>query len=711
MSAAIIPFVGIATQTARENLVAFIEHAKSQRFFRGPHAISWSSNTWDFRPFIGSRGQNPPGRVIHFTTYETTRRGNRSPDAAFFDAPYLDAAKALIADFLVTSGVATPSKLLTAIRVVEKAFRDLGLPPDICGLTPHVLDRAAEIVQANLQQKWDYGRFLERLALEIVNPARLSASHLLWKSPFLYQGARRNDRVNREGGAGEMTDKLPHLKAIVDLAGVFHSSNYVPDIVITAWFALAMFSPSRVNEILTLPLDCQTQMDGVFGISWRPLKGGAPMTKFATTDEWADVACEAVKRLRELGSKCRIAARWYAENPGRLYLPPGWEHLRGQPMTLWEVQQIIGKASPMPQGLRIRRMLESASFTTDLTRTAPIEPGTGTPRWLKLFTYESVERSVVAFLPPPLADERHGIETGQALFCLPRHIMRGDGDTLEFVPELISYAQIKHELGSKPTGLTIFERHGLLDPTTGQHWKLNTHQPRHLLNSLAQSKHLSEALVAFWSGRKRVDQNAWYDHVPQEAFIEAFVRMGQSAPKEIRVVGPLEDKVAERARKEMISHDDALRLELGSIISTRYGVCRHNYALTPCPKDKNCIGCGENTFIKGDARQLAEARKQQAISAQAVRNCRLAIEDGEPDVEKWLSKHEDAEKRWSLAVERLTDLKIPDGTLITLPQPRVSQTKTGLSVAIRTAEAGNVEFDDIDDGDDFGGELALAGAI
>jgi hypothetical protein len=129
-----------------------------------------------------------------------------------------------------------------------------------------------------------------------------------------------------------------------------------------------------------------------------------------------------------------------------------------------------------------------------------------------------------------------------------------------------------------------------------------------------------------------------------------------------------------------------MRLEVGSVISTRFGLCRHNYALTPCPKDKNCIGCGENTFIKGDARHLAEARSQLAIAERAFANCVAAIEDGEPGVEDWLRKHREAKKRWSLVMDRMLDRLIEDGTLITLPPPDVSQTKTGLSMRIREVE-------------------------
>jgi hypothetical protein len=217
---------------------------------------------------------------------------------------------------------------------------------------------------------------------------------------------------------------------------------------------------------------------------------------------------------------------------------------------------------------------------------------------------------------------------------------------------------------------------------------------------------VSETLIAFWSGRKNVAQNEWYNHVPHEAFIQAYVTMGANAPRDLAAVGPLADKVEERARLEAITHDDALRLEVGSIISTRFGLCRHNYALTPCPKDKNCISCGENTFVKGDLRQIEEAQKQLEISRNAVRNCRNAMDDGEPGVERWLSKHEEAASRWELALERLTDPDIADGTLITLPPPKVSQTRAGLAFAIREAEGPAIASGQLNMMEDF---LALGG--
>ena len=103
-----------------------------------------------------------------------------------------------------------------------------------------------------------------------------------------------------------------------------------------------MFAPSRVSEILTLPLVCETEMGGLYGLSWRPSKGGAPLTKFATNEDWAGVTRTAIARIRKLGKSARRAAAWYAEHPRELCLPTGYEHLRGQGVTQREVYAILG---------------------------------------------------------------------------------------------------------------------------------------------------------------------------------------------------------------------------------------------------------------------------------------------------------------------------------------------------------------------------------
>jgi hypothetical protein len=681
MTAMIVPFVGKSKRTARENLTDYIAAAKRTRFFTGPHALNWDDESWDFSHFYAKVGQNRRGLVAHFTTVESTRKGNRAPDAVDFGQPYLDAVKAITIEFLRTTGEKAVTRIVTVLRIIEKAFRDLNLIPDICGLTGAVLDWAQQLIIDKYKDAWNFSRILDRVANEFVNPARLVPVPLLWKNSVSYKAPKRNDAVNKDGGAAGDATKLPHLKAILDLSGVFHSSSKPEDVVITSWFAFAMFAPERVNEILSLPINCGTEMDGVFGISWRPLKGAQPKTNFAVTEEWAAVARKAIERLTKLGEKPRRAAQWYEDNPDQLYVPPGYEHLRGKSITLWEASQILGRTRPLPQGSRFRRSLEHVGNTTDITRGG----ANAASLFVKLYSFESLEKYVLKSLPDgwPYIDRRHRLKASQGLFCLPANLMRGNTDTEWNIPEFITDAQISHELGTKPTGKTIFARHDLLDPRTGKAWKLSTHQPRHLLNTLAQSKHVSQELIAFWSGRKSSRQNDYYNHMPQEYYLEEWLSMDSQSTKSITVLGPLNDKIEERSRREMISRDDALRLELGSTITTRFGLCRHDYSLTMCPRDKDCISCGENSFLKGNQIHLDEARIQRKIETKATEEARKAVETGQLGAEKWLARHEQRARRWQLAIDHLTDPANPDGSIITLPPDEHPQTRTGLAFNIR----------------------------
>ena len=55
--------------------------------------------------------------------------------------------------------------------------------------------------------------------------------------------------------------------------------------------------------------------------------------------------------------------------------------------------------------------------------------------------------------------------------------------------------------------------------------------------------------------------------------------------------------------------------------------------------------------------------------------------------------HGEKVSRWSMALQKLTDSSVEDGTLFTLPPTDVSQTKTGLSAEIRAEESGEIDYE------------------
>lgn len=690
----LVYFSGKADLTAKQNLSDFNRHAVANCPFQN---IVWTDNSWDISTYLIGRNQGRTKKIAHFKS-QRDESGSKSAVETPFDMPFLEFAKSTFSEIMRRFKLHEFRRFLYALQAIEQSLLNAELEPCVTRVNANILDEASDILRARFKKDaWSVGRCLERIVTETIIPARLVNHNLSWKSSILYQQVVRNDRLDptmREVN----TSKLPHIQSILDLAKIHHESESLPDNITTGFASLAMFAPSRVSEILTLPVNCITSAQGdegeMMGISWRPAKGGSPMTKFSTSDASEEIAKEAVKFFTVLGASARIAAKWYAENPGQLYLPPGFEHLRGQPLTLREASLILGRKTTIQRGHARRVGLELLTQKThDPERMDELSGARGT----SLFSWDSLEQTVLAKLPAtfPILDGASGLMWHEALFLIPEHTMRPNVDAHMNVPSTITTNMLNNQLGANPAGVTVFSRNGLKH-RDGSPIAITTHQFRHLLNTLAQSKHLSESLIAFWSGRKHVAQNAWYDHLPQEAFIEAYTKLGDNGP-ELSVQGPIVDKARAMAENNGLTHSQALKIELGAIHSTRYGICRHDYALTPCPKDKDCTMCGEHAVVKGEAKHLAEARFQTEIHEKALLMAHQALENGEPGASRWIKHNEGRLQRWRLVLKLLTDPETPDGTLITLPPPEHSQSKTGLAQAVRIVNAVEPEDESADD--------------
>lgn len=668
----ILRFQSRKNLTAKQNLKAFLSHAREVCLFQ---KIDWPEHIWDISDTIESKRL----RNGSFAYFRSARDPLDQPSviADPMKEPFCSFAKAAFSEIVRIKRPVEYRRFIYALQAIEQALIDLNKQTCITQVTDDVLNESADILKKRFQDPWHAGRTLEWIIREIINPAGVTPWPLLWRSPFPYLAPTRNDRVY----ASLRTQKLPEVQTILDLADIHQRSLDVRDRITTSFVSLAMFAPSRVSEILSLPVDCITRAQHdqtvLMGLRWKPVKGGSPITKFAPSTSFAEVASEAIHFLIKTGEKARQAAAWYEKNPDKLYLPDGFEYLREcDSITLWEFSRIIGKATPPEASHAFRRYgLERVGQTPQKLRF----PVSDKANWAGLYSFKSAENWVLGQLPEsfPIMRKESGITWSNALFVLPKNILRPDGETLDYIPEPTSISQITHQLGANPGGKTVFSRHGKVD-ADGQPRKISTHQFRHLLNTLAQSKYLNQSLIAFWSGRKNINQNAWYEHLPQEAFIEAYRKLNNQVPA-LPVAGPLKKKASSLASKNAITYDDALRSELGAIHVTRFGICRHDYALTPCPRDKDCINCGEHLFVKGEQRHLDEARVQLELHEKAVGQAHKAVEQSIGGAQRWLALNEPKLARWKQAVTLLTDPDTPNGTLISMPAPASSQTRTGLA--------------------------------
>jgi len=674
----IVHFLGKAGLAAGANLEQFILHAKVNTPFIN---VCWEDNSWNITSFNIGKNQGKTKKIVHFKSLRDPS-GSKSTVEIPLSMPFLEFAKSAFSEIMRRFQLQEFRRYLYAMQAIEQALLDSGKSACVTEVDANILDDAASLLQARFADAWSVGRCLERLTTQIITPAKLTSVPLDWVSPIAYKQPTRSDRVAPKNN-DKVVSRLPSVQTILDLAEIHHTSEHIPDRVVTSFVTLAMFAPSRGSEILTLPVNCirhvQSENGLLMGIAWDPAKGGMPLTKFAASERFENLATETVKFLLDLGASARRAALWYAENPGKLYLPADMEHLRGQPITLYEASKILGKPTEIRSGHAPRLgLVRVDGKTNDPSRFEANERSRAS-----LFDFFSFENFVLAKLPEifPILDGSTGLKWHQALFVLPENIINPIAETLHNVPSVLSTNQINNQLGANPGGVTIFSRHGKIQ-RDGSPMAITTHGFRHLLNTLAQSKHLSESLIAFWSGRKSVKQNKWYDHVPQEAFIEAYLKLGDNVGG-IASGEALSEKVQGLIASHGLTELEAMRVELGAISVTRFGLCKHDYALTPCPLDKDCSNCSEHVFVKGDKRHYKEAEFQYNIHAKAVAAATAALQNGEPGAARWLKQNQPRMERWALVLEKMNDPSIPDGTMITLPPPENTQSKTGLAHAVR----------------------------
>jgi hypothetical protein len=680
----IVVFKPRANLSAEQNAVEWIAFARRNHPFGAD--FDWTSNEWDLTCFSNFRAPGLNYYRVHFSSSRDTTGSSRHK-TDFLRQPFLDFAKAVISETHRLKGLKEYNKLLLALRVLEEALLESG-DANVARSTPSVFDSAANRLR-RLVDPWAYGKALQTIS-ELLDKKHLAGRLLQWNSPFKYKKPGRSDSL--ESSDDWRASKLPDIRTILALAEVNNNSKSEIDRAVTAWMTLALYAPSRCTEVLSLPVDCWTELndgeESVQALRWRPAKGGNPMVKLASGENALHVARAAVGFLVEIGKTAREAAQWYHENPGQLYLPLGFEHLRGEALTVSEIGGILGWPKASTNGLNAKNIF-SCGKTSD-----PQRRGKGS--WAALFRFEDVERYVLDQLPPtfPWHDEFTGLYMHEALFVVPMRFFVPNVDSLANVPQPVSTSMINHQLGSNPGGRTVFSRNRKFSPD-GKPWEITTHQARHLLNTLAQAKYLPQSLIALWSGRANKAQNGWYDHTSPEVHIEAYLQV-MNGSSDMPVIGPLNDKILLRQQTSSISARDVLREEIGAIHVTKYGLCRHNYALTPCPKQKDCASCEENFFVKGDPKNHAEAKRMSALLSKAVVDARLAHERGEGGAQKWLDLNEPRLRRWEEVLRMHEDDSIDNGTLCTLPPLSAPQSEVGFALSARNSNRRDDDAESLD---------------
>lgn len=347
--------------------------------------------------------------------------------------------------------------------------------------------------------------------------------------------------------------------------------------------------------------------------------------------------------------EAREVARWYERNPTQLYLTEDTEHFRTKEwLSMADVSEILfaEPANPMSLG----RWCDH----------------NGVPRKKRgVSTYgrfADVEAAVLRKLPRgfPVADKTTGLKYGDALFVIQRNALEVSKARFRCVIEPVKSGQISDRLGERSTRgyKSIFERCGFYAPD-GTLIHATTHQFRHYLNTLAQQGGLSQLDIAKWSGRKDLRQNRYYDHETSAAVV---ARIRAAVGDDTRFFGPL----ATGPRAALITRDEFARLKVPTAHTTDFGYCIHDYVMLPCEMHRDCLNCGEQLCVKGEAEKEKRIRQAHAEATRLLAMAEQAEAEGEFGASEWAEHHKAHLARIMALLGVMDDPAVPLGAFIQL---------------------------------------------
>lgn len=463
---------------------------------------------------------------------------------------------------------------------------------------------------------------------------------------------------------------LPNLEACKILAESFSSPQNGFEIMVTSAFALMNYAPSRSSEVLTLTLDCITTLDG-FGLRFpMPAKNGKSIVKRAPCIEFEEVLTVAQKKLIDFGKSARDASAWYKANQS-IYIPEALEGLKGKKKySIQEALAIIGyKRSDniYSQPLYFKRPKSPPAAIMPIGLSKLFQSSSGAYYQNKkirlsdpcFISATNLYKWATKNLSPtfPLIDGVSHIEYKDCLFVYPYSSHTPNSKIYwqcQNVPCFFTTTKLQNWLGNR-----FFRGRRREDLSLG------THAMRHFLNTLAQSKHIDQRLIAMWSGRNSVDQNSSYDHRTPLDKIDLVDEHTIGSGFEFG--GFLDELYEDEYKPTGVSTEQFFKTVIGSLHVTELGLCRHDYNSGPCPNIIQCIDCSEHCFKKGDERSVTAARKMIEKLTPVIEAAQAAVDKGEPGAEKFLNSHKRKISRYQKQIEICLKPSISSESICALP--------------------------------------------
>jgi hypothetical protein len=624
----------IAQTLEQQRLLKIIRAAKALNTYPD---VAWDSTRWKILQYDRSRrAHNRDSRDLVFT-----RRRKRPADPAVpFAAPYDDFAKAIIRTRGSLRGLSSSSQqmMMLALRFLYEPLHRSRLS-DPTSLTRRHFHVALEDARRECAETSAYviGHTLSEIAV-FLNTHQLTRTWIHFKNPMACP--RMGDRLDPASQAAGLK-KMPSAEALEALAAISSHPLDENEQILLRIVDLLVVGGFRVGEALTLPRDCwveETALDTRgqritipetgepvrrCGIRYWPEKGGDPIVKWLP-DCSVPLAKRAIDDLTRLCQKAREAAAVLEQNPDRVPLPGGFDpnHL----LSMNELKYVLC----LPRKTSLWRFLKSSLNVLPATR-AKLGNGGHPAALYRVRDLETALLKLRGQLEVVHTSDGRTQMLSQSLCVGFQNQFAPRQPTFPFLPELVSNGQIADALGSKSDKRSsVFYRHGFTAPDGGR-LKITTHAFRHWVNTLADRGGLSDVELARWMGRRDIGQNEAYKH----GTVEQRVAWAQDMLKAGQLYGPTAS--AYQAIQEPVRKEEFLQSFVSVAHFTPYGVCTHDFALTPCLYHLNCLaGCAEYLRTQGDQQERQNLIQLRAFTVAELKKTETALAEQSRGASNWV---------------------------------------------------------------------------
>ncbi|WP_067514839.1 hypothetical protein [Endozoicomonas ascidiicola] len=654
--AKIFQFKSRADLTAEQNLNEFISDCRNKLTLYDDQG-GWAVNNWHH---MSSNGK------IAMTFSKYTEKSN-AYNFELMDEPYLSFAKAYIRYVQSRNPVTSLAFKMAALRHLHDAIVYVYEEANILHIDGLVVARLEDITKERITNKdrlSKVGGQIKNILDFIRNEIEVLPALISWSNPWPKpkSKAERTDKESREW----QEERCPSMHHMLALADCFAKAESEEDKYWSSIFVLLMFAPSRGGELKDLTIDCLHRGEnGALGVRWYGEKGFGYTIKWVPKD-LEPAVLEAHERLIKISEPARKAAKFAYDHPDTFFrhekcvTPIAFKE--DVPLSAHQFACAMGFDEGSIDKLLTKNLPESQWDVLNANKTKWIVAlrKNGDPSYRDLARFVAKKYKKNRWPQLPSVDSY----IWESLILLRENEFHKTTPVKPFSWCLPTVNNINDQLSMR-NGLecpkyTIFQRLGCKDED-GTDIRLTSHQLRVWLSTNAERGGMDAWKLARWAGRSRINDNRHYD-----------LRTQQEREEQIQTIMQLDQRptALEAIKVNLpVSYKDLGVNRIGIADVTEYGMCVHDYAMSPCTKGggDECMTCKEHACIKGMPKTLERIKRLEEQVEFLLGKAEIAVNDAVFGADRWVTH-----LGWKLTHIRgvrqiMESEETPEGTVIWIP--------------------------------------------